>query len=137
MGVICAPTSDSTRGERQRSLASGEGDILEGKIDSLMRRLEKMEIEKKEAQDLKAAEARSTCEECGEYGHVRKDCPEEAKTLDYMRKGELPNFRYGQGRPQFNASSSIPNSVPLRIQLKEFMDEQAKINKDTVTKSRP
>jgi ribosomal protein L32 len=49
--------------------------ILEGKIDSHMRRLEKMEIEKKEAQDLKAAEARSTCEECGEYGHVHKDCP--------------------------------------------------------------
>jgi hypothetical protein len=51
--------------------------------------------------------------------------------LDYIRKGDLPNFRYGQGRPQFNASSSIPNSVPLRIQLKDFMDEQAKI---TVTK---
>jgi hypothetical protein len=99
-----------------------------------MRRLEKMEMEKKEAQDLKAPEARSTCEECGEYGHVHKDCPEEAKTLDYMRKGELPNFRYGQGRPQFNASSSIPNAVPLCIQLKEFMDEQAKINKDTITK---
>jgi hypothetical protein len=75
--------------------------ILEGKIDSLMRRLEKMEIENKEAQDLKASEARSTCEECGEYGHVHKDCPEEAKVLDYMRKGELPNFRYGQGRPPF------------------------------------
>jgi ribosomal protein L32 len=109
-------------------------DILEGKIDSLMWRLEKMEIEKKEAQDLKAAEAISTCEECGEYGHVHKDCPEEAKVLDYMRKGDLPNFRYGQGRPQFNASSSIPNSVPLCIQLKDFMDEEAKINKDTVTK---
>jgi hypothetical protein len=108
--------------------------ILEGKIDSLMRRLEKMEIEKKEAQDLKAVEARSTCEECGEYGHVHKDCPEEAKVLDYMRKGDLSNFHYEQGRPQFNASSSIPNSVPLRIQLKDFMDEQAKINKDTVTK---
>jgi hypothetical protein len=90
-------------------------DILEGKIDSLMRRLEKMEIEKKEAQDLKAAEARSTCEECGEYDHVHKDCLEEAKVLDYMRKKDLPNFRYGQGKPQFNASSSIPNSVPLRI----------------------
>jgi hypothetical protein len=38
--------------------------ILECKIDSLMRRLEKMEIEKKEPQDLKAAEARSTCVEC-------------------------------------------------------------------------
>jgi hypothetical protein len=71
-------------------------DILEGKIDSLMRRLEKMEIEKKEAQDVKAAEARSTCEECGEYGHVHKDCPEEAKVLDYMRKRDLPNFCYGK-----------------------------------------
>jgi hypothetical protein len=40
----------------------------------------------------------------------------------------------GQGRPQFNASSSIPNSGPLRIQMRELMDEQAKINKDTVTK---
>jgi hypothetical protein len=109
-------------------------DILEGKIDLLMQRLEKMEIEKKEAQDLKVAEARSTCEECGEYGHVHKDCPDEAKVLDYMRNGDLPNFRYGQGRPQFNASSSIPNPVPLHIQLQYFMDEQAKINKDTVTK---
>jgi hypothetical protein len=79
-------------------------DVLEGKIDSLMWRLEKMEVEKKEAQDLKAAEARSTCEECGEYDHVHKDCPEQAKVLDYMRKGDLPNFRYGQGRPQFNLS---------------------------------
>jgi hypothetical protein len=108
--------------------------ILEGKIDSLMRRLEKMEIEKKEAQDLKAIKARSTCEECREYGHVHKDCPEEVKVLDYMRKGDLLNFRYRQGRPQFNASSSISNSVLLRIQLKDFMNEQAKINKDTVTK---
>ena len=43
-----------------------------------------MEVEKREAQaiDLKAAEARSTCEECGEYGHAQKNCPEEAKMLD-------------------------------------------------------
>jgi hypothetical protein len=109
-------------------------DILEGKIDSLMWRLEKMDIEKKEAQDLKAAGARSTCEECEEYGHVQKDCPEEAKMLDYMRKGYLSNLCYGQGRSQFNANSSIPNSIPLRIQPKDFMEEQAKINKDTITK---
>jgi hypothetical protein len=122
------------RGTSRESCKWRRKTLLEGKIDSLMRRLEKMEIEKKEAQDLKAAEARSTCEECGEYGHVHKDCPEEAKVLDYMRKGDLPNFHYGQGRPQFNASSSILNLVSLRIQLKDFMDEQAKINKDTVTK---
>jgi DNA replication protein DnaC len=71
-------------------------DILEGKIDSLMRRLEKMEIENKEAQDLRAAEARSTCEECGEYDHVHKDCPEEAKVLDYMRKGICRTFSMGK-----------------------------------------
>jgi hypothetical protein len=37
----------------------GKEDLLERKIDSLMQRLEKMEIEKKEAQDLNAAEAPS------------------------------------------------------------------------------
>jgi hypothetical protein len=70
--------------------------------------MEKMEIEK-EAQHLKAADARSTCKECEEYGHV-------------------------QGKPRFNASSSIQDLVPLCAQFKNFMDEQAKINKDVVTK---
>jgi hypothetical protein len=73
-----------------------------------MRRMEQMEMEK-EAQDLKAVEARSTCEECEEYGHVK-------------------------GKPRFNASSSIQDLVPLCTQLKDFMDEQAKINKDVLTK---
>jgi hypothetical protein len=70
--------------------------------------MEKMEIEK-EAQHLKAAEARSTCKECDEYNHI-------------------------QGKPRFNASSSIQDLVPLRAQFKNIMDEQAKINKDVVTK---
>jgi hypothetical protein len=70
--------------------------------------MEKMEIEK-EAQYLKATEARSTCEECEEYDHV-------------------------QGKPRFNASSSIQDLVPLSTQFKDFMDEQVKINKDIVTK---
>jgi hypothetical protein len=54
--------------------------------------------------------------------------------FDYARKGDLPNFRYRQGRPQYNASSSIQNPVPLRMKSKDFMDEQAIINKNTVTK---
>jgi chromosome segregation ATPase len=83
-------------------------EFLEWHIDFLKRRMEKMEIERG-AQDLKAAEARSTCEECEEYGHV-------------------------QGKPRFNAGSSIQDLVPLCTQLKNFMDEQAKINKDAVTK---
>jgi hypothetical protein len=83
-------------------------EFLEWHIDLLKRRMEKMEIER-EAQDLKAIEARFTCEECEEYDHV-------------------------QGKPRFNASSSIQDLVPLCTQLKDFMDEQAKINKDVVTK---
>jgi hypothetical protein len=82
--------------------------FLEWHINFLKRRIEKMELER-EAQDLKAVEVRSTFEECEEYGHV-------------------------QGNPRFNASSSIQDLVPLCTQLKDFMDEQAKINKDIVTK---
>jgi hypothetical protein len=83
-------------------------EFLEWHIRLLKRRMEKMEIEN-EAQDLKAAEARSTCEECEEHDHVR-------------------------GKPRFNASSSIQDLVPLCTQLKDSMDEQAKINEDITTK---
>jgi hypothetical protein len=62
-----------------------QAEFLEWHIGLLMRRMEKKE---KEAQDLKAAKARSTCEECEEYDHV-------------------------QGKPRFNASSSIQDLVPL------------------------
>jgi hypothetical protein len=81
-------------------------EFLEWYNSLLMRRMEKME-----AQDLKAAEERSTREECEEYGHV-------------------------QGKPRINASSSIQDLVPLCTQFKDFMDEQAKINKDTSLSSR-
>jgi hypothetical protein len=83
-------------------------EFLEWHIGLLKRRMEKMEIEK-EAQDLKAAKARSTCKECEEYDHV-------------------------QGKPRFNASSSNHDLVPLSTQFKDFMDKQAKIDKDVVTK---
>ena len=141
MGIIGAPTTTPSRGRREECITSGTRRSARREDRPLMRRLEKMEVEKREAQaiDLKAAEARSTCEECGEYGHVQKNCPEEAKMLDYMKKGEwIPptNFRYGHGRPQFNASSSIQNSVPFRIQLKEFMEEQARSTRTPSPSSR-
>jgi hypothetical protein len=73
-------------------------EFLEWHIGLLMRRMEKMEIEKV-AQDQKASKARSTCEECEEYDHV-------------------------QGKPRFNASLSIQDLDPLSTQWKDFMDEQ-------------
>jgi hypothetical protein len=83
-------------------------EFLEWHNGLLKRRMEKMEIEK-EAQHLKAAEERSTCKECEEYDHV-------------------------QGTPRFNASTSIQDLVLLCAQFKDLMDEQAKVNKDAVTK---
>jgi hypothetical protein len=44
--------------------------LLEWHIGLLKRRMEKMEIEK-EAQHIKAAKARSTCEDCEEHDHVQ------------------------------------------------------------------
>jgi hypothetical protein len=82
--------------------------FLEWHIGLLERRMQKMEIEK-EAQHLMAAKARSTCKECEEYDHV-------------------------QGKPRINASSSIQDLVPLCAQFRNLMDEQAKINKDVITK---
>jgi hypothetical protein len=76
-----------------------QAEFLEWHIGLLKRRTEKMEIEN-EAQDLRAVEARSTCEECEEYDHV-------------------------QGKPRINASSSIQDLVPLCTQLRDFMDEPA------------
>ena len=68
-------------------------EILGGKIDSLMRRFERMESGR--AEEVKATEARMTCEECGDYIHSRESFPEEAKVLDYARKeGWIPPSNY-------------------------------------------
>jgi hypothetical protein len=50
-----------------------QAEFLEWHIGLLKRRMQKMEIERveREAQDPKATEARSTCEECEEYRHVQ------------------------------------------------------------------
>ncbi|WVZ62130.1 hypothetical protein U9M48_011912 [Paspalum notatum var. saurae] len=54
----------------------------------------------------------------------------------------MPGRKVGFPRPiidkidnnEFTAGSAIRNVIPLRIQLKDFMEEQAKINKDTHSK---
>jgi hypothetical protein len=94
-----SPFTDALEREYMRA------EFLEWHIGLLMRRMEKMDIER-EAQDLKAAKARSTCEECEEYDHV-------------------------QGKPLFNASSSIQDLVPLCAYFKNFMDEQGTLPTDS------
>ena len=131
------PTSleqHTSTGTAKSVLEVDKMEILGGKIDSLMRRFEKMESGR--AEEVKSTDYMMTCEECGEYGHSSERCPEEAKALDYARKeGWIPPSNYRQNRQQqFTAGSAIQNVIPLRIQLKDFMEEQAKINKDTHSK---
>jgi hypothetical protein len=47
--------------------------------------MEKMEIEK-EAQHLKAAKARSTCEDCEEHDHVQEDAVTKFKAMEKILK---------------------------------------------------
>jgi hypothetical protein len=47
--------------------------------------MEKMEIEK-EAQHLKAAKARSTCEDCEEHDHVQEDFVTKFKAMEKILK---------------------------------------------------
>jgi hypothetical protein len=54
-------------------------EFLEWHINFLKRRMEKMEIER-ESQDLKADEARSTCEECEEYDNVKAEINKDVVT---------------------------------------------------------
>ena len=60
---------------------------------------------------------------------MQKDCPKEMKMLEYMKNsGWKP--QYQQQRSSFSPSSSMQNSIPLRLQCHEFFQAQEKINKD-------
>ncbi|WVZ98010.1 hypothetical protein U9M48_043503 [Paspalum notatum var. saurae] len=92
-------------------------------------------MESGRAEEVKSIEAMMTCEECREYGHSKESCPEELRlwTIQEKKVGFLrPTI--DKNRQQFTAGSAIQNAIPLRIQVKDFMEEQAKINKDTHSK---
>ena len=90
MGIVGAPTTTPSRGRREECITSVTRRSARREDRLAHEKVGEDGSGKREAQaiDLKAAEARSTCEECGEYDHVQKNCPEEAKMLDYMKKGE-------------------------------------------------
>jgi hypothetical protein len=56
-----------------------------GRPFKIKRRMEKMEIEK-EAQHLKVAKARSTCEDCEEHDHVQEDAVTKFMAMEKILK---------------------------------------------------
>jgi hypothetical protein len=77
-----------------------EVDMLTTKIDLLMKKLENPGLD-----HLKMVDARVTCEECGETGHMGVNCPmvyQDANFVDHSNNG----FRLNQG---FNSEWNKPS----------------------------
>ncbi|WVZ53339.1 hypothetical protein U9M48_004299 [Paspalum notatum var. saurae] len=87
-------------------------EILCEKIDSLLRRIEKMESGR--AEEVKSTEARMTCGECGEYGHSKESCPEEAEALDYARKEEQAKINKDT-HSKFKAMDKVLENIDGKI----------------------
>ncbi|WVZ55062.1 hypothetical protein U9M48_005775 [Paspalum notatum var. saurae] len=90
----------------------------------------------REREEVKSTDYMMTCEECGEYGHSSERCRRKLRLWTMPGKeGWIPPSNYRQNRQQrVHRRISYSNVIPLRIQLKDFMEEQAKINKDTHSK---
>jgi hypothetical protein len=78
-----------------------EVDMLTAKIDLLMKKLENMGLD-----HLKMVDARVTCEECGETGHMGINCPTVPQDVNFIgnsNNGFRPNqgFNVGWNKPSF------------------------------------
>lgn len=112
--------------EKRRSLQPSTGkmksvvkrayeELLMDKLDAIQRRLDKNYHIPEET--IKLAESRSTCEECVVFGHVSKDCPEDAKMPSFVKnQGWRPPYQSQAPKPSFTLGSSMQNAIPLRFQ---------------------
>jgi hypothetical protein len=78
-----------------------EVDMLTAKIDLLMKKLEILGLD-----HLKMVDARITCEECGETGHMGINCPTVPQDVNFVgnsNNGFCPNqsFNVGWNKPSF------------------------------------
>jgi hypothetical protein len=78
-----------------------EVDLLTAKIDLLMKKLENQGLN-----HLKMVNARVTCEECGETGHMDINCPTISQDINFdgnSNNGFCPNqgFNAGWNKPNF------------------------------------
>ena len=101
-----------------------EADLLTAKIDLLMKRLDDQASEKKEVMLIN--DSRMTCEECGDVGHMGKNCPTMLEDANYInnnnyrpqnqwnhqqQQGWRPNY---QGNYPGNYNNNTFNQPPLR-----------------------
>jgi hypothetical protein len=101
-----------------------EVDMMSAKIDLLMKKLEDKAPEKKEVMQL--FESCMTCEECGNTGHSRSQCPQLEEDVHYINNNNQyrpqPNQGWTQQRTNYpgnypgdyEGNNSSNNFSPLR-----------------------
>jgi hypothetical protein len=68
-----------------------EVDMLSAKMDLLMKRLDERATEKKDVMHIH--DARMTCEECGENGHMGANCLELKEDVNYLNNNNNDYYR--------------------------------------------
>jgi hypothetical protein len=89
-----------------------EADMLSAKMDLLMKRLEDKAPEKKEVMQL--FESCLTCEECGNTGHSRSQCPQLEEDVNYINN----NNQYRPNRIKDGFSRGPTTQVTIQVIIK-------------------
>ena len=124
---------------RQRGMHSvKEVDMLAAKIDLLMKKMDDQANG-----EVKALDARMTCEVCGNTGHSGNDCPETREDAMFMGNNNNNGYRpqggqsWGPPRPNYQGGNSGNfsgfNSGYNQPSLKDLVLGQAKVN-DNISK---
>ena len=105
-----------------------EVDMLSAKVDLLIKRLD----EHNANGGVHALDSHMTCEECGNTGHMGKDCPHTHEEAFYMNNnnGYRPNGGqgYNQNRPSYQGGNNFSGFNNNQPSLKDLVYGQAKIN---------
>jgi hypothetical protein len=110
-----------------------EVDMLTAKIDLLMKKLENPDLD-----HLKMVDARVTCEECEEIGHMGINCPTVPRDVNFIgnsNNGFCPNqgFNAGWNKPSFpfdnrQQGGNGQNFNKNEPSLRDIIRDQVRIN---------
>ncbi|XP_021303791.1 uncharacterized protein LOC110430438 [Sorghum bicolor] len=115
------------RKTQKGSQSAKEADVLAAKIDLLLQRMDGR-VAKPNMGTVQAVNSHTSCEVCGDDGHLGNSCPETQEEAAYVNNGFRPgNNRWNnQHRPQGNFFN--------QPSLKNLVIGQAKINENLTKK---
>jgi hypothetical protein len=112
-------------------------DMIDTKIDLLMKRLDNCARRKPWKSIIQAMDSHMTCEVCGGVGHLGNDCLETHEEAWYINNGfrQQDNNRWNnQSRPQIGNSNYNSNFNLNQPSLKDLVLGQVKIHENITKK---